>query len=77
LTIGKETQEKNVKKLKKKRQKVKKRREKWGKVRKIEKNDAKRCKIFRSGAAGVLRTPLKRRGGCEKEEVMEGVLMKC
>jgi len=57
--------------LKKKRQKVFKKREKRKKVRKIEKNDAKRCTISRSGAAGAFTTPIKRRGGCEKAGVTE------
>ena len=63
---------KKVEKTKKKRQKVFKKGEKRKKGRKIEKKDAKRCTIFRLGAAGALTTPLKRRGGCEKAEVTEG-----
>ena len=60
--------------MKKKLQKVFKKGEKRKKRRKIEKNDAKSGTIFRSGAAGALRTPLKRRGGCEKTGVTEGSL---
>ena len=47
--------EKKVKKMKKKLQNDKGKRKKRKKERKIEKNDAKRCAIFRSGAAEALR----------------------
>jgi len=47
--------------LKKKRQKVFKKGEKRGKVRKIEKNDAKRCAKLTPPAAGAFGTPLGRR----------------